>query len=196
MKDREVIDTIIEKRDRENMTFEEIAEYLYNQYGIQKTRQSVHGLYTRNRKIDEDSQVADGIRVDVLNLYVMGYTINKISSLVGISNYKIKTLLENEKAEIERVRNYKVQLVIKPLANENTNIETLKQILKYKCWDITLSGLREIVSMAIELILARNVSAMMSKLRSKGVSPKTLQKSLGMFKRKYEIPLITLRQDE
>lgn len=192
---KSIINIIIKKRDEDNLTFQEISNYIDKEYGIKKTRQSIYSLYKRHKdNVTKDDATKAELEIDVLNLFIMGYSINKIASLIGISNYKVKTLIENEENEIKNITNYKMQMVLNKLQDTN-DINEIKNILKYKNWEIQEKGLNEIVSTAITMLLEKQINNMIAKLKEKGVNSDTLKRSIGVFKNNYTIPLVILQDN-
>ena len=190
MVNNDIVKEVINKKRDEGLSFSEIAEYLKLEYGIERSRQAVYGLYTRSKKkksIDIDSEK----KIDIVNLYALGYTRNRIQSELGVSAYKINKLLDTTK-ELSSIRIVKVQEVFNMLAN-NKDINEIKEALKYKQYEVPESGLKILVSEAIVLLLEKQINNSVGKLRSLGVSAETVQRSVGELKEKYSIPAILLR---
>lgn len=180
---------IVEKRN-EGYTFKQISEYLKTEYDIEKSRQAIHGIYTRYNTKDEKDKIDTETKIDILNLYVMGYSINQINKELQVSAYKIKKVIDTEKSDDLRL--YKMDIIIKALMNSKSLTE-VKEKLKYKKWEIAEKGLKLLVSDAITILIEKQVTNTLRELKETGISSETLTRSLGTFKERYTIPKIVLK---
>lgn len=179
-------DLIVEKRDKEGLTFEQIADYFKEEYDLGISRQAIHGLYTRHKMGKRGVKVETEKKLDIINLCCLGYTNNKISEKVDVSNYKVASVISENSEEIEEIRNSLIQKVVEKI-EEGDNYLSLKGAVEYKGVGITKTGEVGIVSSAIAKVLSKKIDDMMLDLRINGVPLDVLTKSIEKVKRDYTI---------
>ena len=186
---------IIKKYEEEGLSFADIAHLLEKEYNIKKSRQAINGLYKRSKKQQEKSDEIDPEKkIDIFNLYIMGYTYNRIQNELGFTIYKIKQLINNNKDNIKDIRQYKIQIIVDSLL-DNKDIDTIKSHLSYKTYNILPAGLQQLVAEAVTLIIEKQLNNTIIRLRDKGVDCNTIKQSINEFKRNYKIPYILTKDD-
>lgn len=114
------------------MTFQEISDKLANEYGVHRTRQALHGLYSRSQK-EKDTTLPESeakLVVDVVNLYCLGYNMTAITNImnnagIDINYNKVGNIVHNYESYINSVQQTMLCKAIEILATEKnpTNIK-------------------------------------------------------------------------
>ncbi len=119
-------------------SFAAIAKILKDDYGIEKDRQSIYGIYTRAKKDEEEEIKKYNIQAvaDVVNLLALGYnkseTRNIASSIgEGVSYYSVREIADNEENYIKSVQEEQVRRISIALSKK-TDIDKAKSELSYK----------------------------------------------------------------
>ena len=139
---------VIELRDNQGKSFQDISDYIEQQYGIKKTRQSIHGLYNRAKNKVENN-VDNDLMLDIVNLYVLGYNISTIQKLLysvdnTITNYKITSVINDKSVMIDNIREAFINKVEEQIYNGNT-YSNIRENLRYNENVITDNGYRDIL---------------------------------------------------
>jgi hypothetical protein len=115
MKNKDLRDLIVSLRDNSNpqLSFKEIADILWDSYGIKRSRQAVYGMYMRGRSgVDRKLENISIIR-DAVYLTCLGYTMREITDILSNKenhsktrvNYNIvRDILKNSEVELEETR--------------------------------------------------------------------------------------------
>lgn len=115
MKNKDLRDLIVSLRDNSNpqLSFKEIADILWDSYGIKRSRQAVYGMYMRGRSGVDRKLENISITRDVVYLTCLGYTMREITDILSNKenhsktrvNYNIvRDILKNSEVELEETR--------------------------------------------------------------------------------------------
>ena len=136
---------IIELKDNGH-TFQAISDILREEYGIDKSRQAVCGLYNRAVSKTEDSTEDLVLKSDIINFYCLGYSNEQIRNIFSdkeVSLHKIHLALEDNNSIIEKT-NEQIG-ILKELMKVCTTAEILKKSLEYKDQSITDNRFKELM---------------------------------------------------
>lgn len=92
------------------MTFQEISDKLASEYGIYRSRQALHGLYTRATKPQEPVSSEEAkIVADVINIHCLGYNMTEVANLMAnigmpVSYNKVNSIIHKYIGYAESVK--------------------------------------------------------------------------------------------
>jgi len=145
---------VIELRDREGMTFQNIADTIEEKYGVVRTRQSIQGMYKRAKKDIERSKSIDSTEEylfigDVINLEALGYFSTEIRDELklvysDVKYNRIRDIVRDNQNEIEEIRKGITERVRELIPYYNFYRELESQIV-YKEWGVKDRALRRYV---------------------------------------------------
>lgn len=115
MKNKDLRDLIVSLRNNSNpqLSFKEIADILWDSYGIKRSRQAIYGMYMRGRSGVDRKLENISITRDVVYLTCLGYTMREITDILSNKenhsktrvNYNIvRDILKNSEVELEETR--------------------------------------------------------------------------------------------
>ena len=150
MKDRSMRKYIVYLKDECMLSFQEIANKLEREYNIKKSKQAIHGLYTREKNNAEESEIRISLIFDIVNLYILGYNKKEIESLMdkyNISYNQIRYIIQQNEDLIDHIRQCKVDIIMGRLDKIELYTEFIN-ILKYNGIKPKESGLRSLLKEA------------------------------------------------
>lgn len=123
---------VVQLRDS-GKSFQDISNILDNEYNIHKSRQAIHGIYNRAIKSITPDRAEEELKVyDILTYYIMGLPVQKISEQTGLSNYKVKQIIEHkDSVQLDDLKSKQFYKAIK-LFEKGTSIEEVIEAMKYK----------------------------------------------------------------
>ena len=132
---------VIQLHDNEGLTFQEISDKIAKDYGIEKTRQALNGLYKRTKEALQDKEEKQHIICDVVNIYCIKdnavQTHEELIKLgIDISYRQVLATIQEEKAYAESVRNTITANMASMIPNIN-DIRVIRNALEYKGVQIT-----------------------------------------------------------
>lgn len=141
------------------MTFQEISDKLKSEYGISKSRQAIHGLYTRACEGDKSSLSEDEAKLicHVANIYCLGYNMAKTTDILnslGISvNYsKVNKIIHSNENYIRSI-NETLVTRLKEMMASGYSLDAVKASLSYMGVPIIDKKLSAITGLAIKDIV-------------------------------------------
>lgn len=149
----------------EGKKFTEIAAVLKSDYGITKSRQSVHAIYKRAINKNKSNTVIEEEQIlvrDIINIHVRGYNMHDVSHMIKLLDHsdksypRVSKIIKDNKELYEEVLN---RLIIQTtsLIINNAKIEDIKANLQYKGIDISEKGLIDILAESYKKIIKSKV---------------------------------------
>ena len=180
---------VIELRDNQGKSFQDISDYIEQQYGIKKTRQSIHGLYNRAKNKVENN-VDNDLMLDIVNLYVLGYNISTIQKLLysvdnTITNYKITSVINDKSVMIDNIREAFINKVEEQIYNGNT-YSNIRENLRYNENVITDNGYRDILKRVYARMINKEAMKIVDKANIFTGDNKLVQELIGMVQKMKE----------
>ena len=171
--------TIIELRDS-GMSYQEISDFLRQNYNIHMTRQAVCGMYKRvTSEENKTKEITKMLSVtDILNVYCLGLNLNEIKDVIGIdiTLADIRRIIESNNTNISEIRNSQINKIINSI-NNNSDINDIRKFLTYKGIEIKESAFIKLVEMASERLIRNEISRDIVKIYNMS-NDKKLVKSL------------------
>ena len=154
---------IIEMRNNGD-SFQKISDTLRIDYGIEKTRQAICGMY--NRIVSEEAQERNfdnlKITVDIINYAAIGLSNTGIRNQIGdISMYKITDVINNHKGKIEDIQ-LEHRSIVKGVLLNNEDLEVIQHKLEYKDAKPTKDRVKQLIKEATLEIMYDNASSIMA----------------------------------
>lgn len=121
---------IVELRDVENISFQEISRRLKDEYGIDKSRQAISGLYNRFKRQAEVNDQNQRLVTDTVNLYcIMESATNVYDKLVevgiNITYRQVLNILKDNEDYVNSVR----QTIVANLESKIDSATDIKDLL-------------------------------------------------------------------
>lgn len=171
------------------MTYQAISDSLKNDYGIEKSRQAVQGLYVRTIEDREnfDSETELAIKCDIINIYCLGYNMTQVTNLVsnfwsGITYQKVISIIKSNGDYIDSVENAMLaRLSDKIDTEDNPNI--LRSMLSYRDISVTDSRFSNLINQITLARIKRYATLQISrayKLTGNKADAKELCKTIGV----------------
>ena len=129
---------IIEMRDDEKLSFQEIADKLFNEYGVKRSRQGLRGLYNRAKEQLDEAGQSQIERCDIVNLYCLcenaSSTAEELSNIGHKVSYRrVLDVVEAERAYINSVRNTIIATIESKIkTKEISDIRDIENLITYK----------------------------------------------------------------
>lgn len=168
--DKHTLKCIIVELKNDNKTFQEVSDILNEKYNVKMSRQAVCGMYNR---IISNKQMTKNIDLliatnDMINYYSLGYGSKKIKEIlskqdVNLSIGIIDKTLNEELVHINNIKSDMISKVVE-LIKRNSDIDTIKNSLKYKSIEPTSIVLNELIDEASTEILKSRAVDLMVKL--------------------------------
>lgn len=152
--DRETLRELIVDYREKGYTFSKIAEILREQYGIVKDRQSIHGIYKRAVKSNDEKKE---LLVNIVNLYVLGYNRAEIRNIllgmdIKTSYYTIRNILEEYTEYIREVQLRYIYSIVTSIS-DGKSLKEIKGSITYKGIPITEKSFKKLLTEAYILIV-------------------------------------------
>lgn len=152
--DRETLRELIVDYREKGYTFSKIAEILREQYGIVKDRQSIHGIYKRAVKSNDEKKE---LLVNIVNLYVLGYNKAEIRNIllgmdIKTSYYTIRNILEEYTEYIREVQLRYIYSIVTSIS-DGKSLKEIKGSITYKGIPITEKSFKKLLKEAYILIV-------------------------------------------
>lgn len=152
--DRETLRELVVDYREKGYTFSKIAEILREQYGIVKDRQSIHGIYKRAVKSNDEKKE---LLVNIVNLYVLGYKKAEIRNIllgmdIKTSYYTIRNILEEYTEYIREVQLRYTYSIVASIS-DGKSLEEIKESIVYKGIHPTEKGFKKLLAEAYTLIV-------------------------------------------
>ena len=152
--DRETLRELIVDYREKGYTFSKIAEILREQYGIVKDRQSIHGIYKRAVKSNDEKKE---LLVNIVNLYVLGYNRAEIRNIllgmdIKTSYYTIRNILEEYTEYIREVQLRYIYSIVTSIS-DGKSLKEIKGSITYKGIPITEKSFKNLLTEAYILIV-------------------------------------------
>ncbi len=152
--DRETLRELVVDYREKGYTFSKIAEILREQYGIVKDRQSIHGIYKRAVKSNDEKKE---LLVNIVNLYVLGYNRAEIRNIllgmdIKTSYYTIRNILEEYTEYIREVQLRYIYSIVTSIS-DGKSLEEIKGSITYKGIPITEKSFKKLLTEAYILIV-------------------------------------------
>lgn len=132
----EVKRLIVRLKDDEGLSYTNIAKYLKENYGLDKSRQTVCAIYHRYKSREEEETVSI---LDVTTLYAYGYTMNEIIEAFNneITMYRVSTIIKENMDLVEEKRKaiYTLVNTVMPyISNYNgySLVDDMQSLFEYK----------------------------------------------------------------
>ncbi len=152
---------ILELRDVEGLSFQEISDKLATEYGIYKTRQAVGGLYHRTKDAVKGAEDKQRLISDVVNIYCIADSaiqvcdeINKLG--IEISYRKVLNIIQENDKYVQSVKRTIVANIESQL-DTLTDIRGLKLRFNYKGVKICDKRFNEYFSLACQYHIKNNI---------------------------------------
>ena len=161
--DKESIKRIIVQLRAEDKSFQEISDILLKDYGILRTRQAVQGIFSRVMNASEDNLDDLVVKLDIWNLYQLGYNKEQIIGFIQtwypgkpITLYKLQMLVENSSNNLKSIENEQLKLINKGL-KQGLDCDDIKAWLSYKSVDIKDTRFKELLKKNVTLNLEEHI---------------------------------------
>lgn len=161
--DKESIKRIIVQLRAEDKSFQEISDILLKDYGILRTRQAVQGIFSRVMNANEDNLDDLVVKLDIWNLYQLGYNKEQIIGFIQtwypgkpITLYKLQMLVENSSNNLKSIENEQLKLINKGL-KQGLDCDDIKAWLSYKSVDIKDTRFKELLKKNVTLNLEEHI---------------------------------------
>jgi hypothetical protein len=157
---------IVELRDS-GLTYQQISDYLKTNYGVDKTRQAVSGMYNRAKAAQKYDDQTQRVICDIVNLYCILDSAVQVTETFkehgnNISYQFIRRTVESEKKYIESVKSTIVANIEMQLDKINS-ISELEPI-EYKGIKITAKRQREYIEAAYASHIRSRLAASLVKM--------------------------------
>lgn len=157
--DNDTLRALVIEYRKQGYKFSEIADMLEKEYGIVRSKQSIHGMYTRgiNRLQGESEEQKLLDRTDVVNLHALGYNMTDIQNELNklendITYHTIRGIVGRELEYIGKVKEGLIFKVADLLIAGKSN-EEISESLQYKGIEPTEKGMNDIIVSAYTLII-------------------------------------------
>lgn len=150
MKDKSIRKYIVYLKDECLLSFQEIANKLEREYGVKKSKQSIYGLYVREKESSESTEEKIPLVFDIVNLYVIGYNKKEIESLLNsynISYNQVRYIIQQNSDLVEHIRGCKIQMLVNKI-EEGCSYSDLLSILNYNSIKPKDSGVNKLLKEA------------------------------------------------
>lgn len=143
---------IVELRDVENLSFQDISYRLKDEYGVDKSRQAISGLYNRFKKQAQINDQNQRLITDIVNLYCIMESATVVYEKlleVGI-NITYRQVLNTLKENDEYITSVRQTIVanIESKLDSATNVKELETGMDYKGVPISKKRLNEYIELA------------------------------------------------
>lgn len=127
---------IVELRDKNGLSFQEISDTLKSEYDIDKSRQAISGLYNRVKKQDRDNIERQKLVMDTVNLYcILDSATSVCNELaragIDITYRQVLSILKDNEGYIDKVHKSIVE-TIETQIDKIDDITPLVRSLDYK----------------------------------------------------------------
>lgn len=148
---------IIQLRE-DGKSFQEISDILANEYDIVKSRQAIHGIYTR--AIQNGSQVQqESVDIhDILTYVSLGLPIQQVSSLTDTTVYKVKQIINENEEELKKIKIEQFKKSVKYFA-DGESLKKISDKLQYKGIKPTKYMLRKLFEDYVNYAIAESTIA-------------------------------------
>lgn len=144
MSKSELRNIIVSLRE-DNLSYQEISDYLRDKHGIVRSRQAIHGIYSRANDIEKKREEKEIINKDIINLYcLLGSKKEVLDALRELGNSTYGKVLNDAigsgKEQIEKIKAGIVDKIKSEIPNL-PDIKDLEGMFEYKGIQISRSVL-------------------------------------------------------
>ena len=160
--DNTTLKALVVKYKETGMTYQEIADTLKQEYGIERSRQALQGMYQRALKGNESSKKKEEVTIiaDTINLYCLGYNMTEVQSMLAELEYNVSytfvcQTVKNNKDYIKDVTDSLIKKVESYLDKAKHMIDMYK-VIEYNGVVPTNKKMKWLVAEAYKLKIQNN----------------------------------------
>lgn len=136
--DNKTLKALVIKYKDSGLTYQQIADSLYDEYGLSRSRQALQGMYQRAVKNNQSEECKERIvaTADIVNVYCLGYSMSDVKTIVNKLGYKLSyndvvVTIRSQKDYRKKVKESIVRRVVETL-KDAIDMESVRDSLKYK----------------------------------------------------------------
>lgn len=163
---------IIELREIDDKSFQEISDILMQKYNTKMSRQAVYGMYTRATNNDSINHNRDIIisTTDVIKYYMIGKDTNTIKNILANNNIKltisdINNIIRDNNNYINDIRCDQIKITKASIINGD-DLDTLVYQLSYKNEKPTKKAINNLIKVATIALINDRASDILARVYS------------------------------
>lgn len=157
----ETLRNIIISLASDGFTPTEIKELLAKEYGIEKSRQSIHAIYKRATEKKEEELENLGLVADIINIYARGYNRTLTGKIISkmwkeeVDYNKIRTIINSSEQLIDDVKRGIINQIADYLWSHDMdfNLQKIVDVTSYKKIEVFHTTLKEFLEEAYTITL-------------------------------------------
>ena len=153
----------------QGLSFQEISDKLYSEYGITRSRQAVQSLYSRSDKIkSKTSGDYDlNLMVDAINVYALGYNMTKVHEVLqsfgyDISYQKVIALIKDSSKYMRSIEDTMINN-LEHMIDNDMSVLAMKASLSYKGIQVKPDRLNYLINQVIIAKIKANANEWITK---------------------------------
>lgn len=154
---------VVEYKDG-GYTYQEISDKLQAEYGLNRSRQALQGMYQRAIKDNSTDKQKERLiaLADIVNIYCLGYNMSEVKDMVNDLGYSLTyndvvITIKEQKEYIEEVQKSLIEIVEHRI-KESKYITDLNGAISYKGIMPTTKQLKFYVTEAYKVIISKDFS--------------------------------------
>lgn len=153
------------------LSYDDIAKLLNERYGIQRSRQSIHGLYRRQiereDKLNRSINDTEVMVLDIISLYSLGYNMSEIDRIVNTDEDKvsysyIRNVISNSANRIIELDKIHTNIILETVTSNSkidmTVLENIKNSITYLGKPMKSKKLEELIIRAYEILIKESIT--------------------------------------